>query len=186
MKKLFTFNTKTLVATGLGAALFTLLFMYVKVPSWIPSTQIQVAYGVSAFFGSLFGPLAGGLIALIGHFITDSVQYGSAWWSWVLASGVASFISSLTYMSLKIEEGIFGKDDIIKFNLVQVIGNIIAWILVAPMLDILIYAEPASLVFMQGALAAVSNAISTGVIGTILLVAYSKTKVKSGSLSKQS
>ena len=88
MKKMFSFNTKTLVATGLGAALFTLLFMYVKVPSWIPETQIQVAYGISAFFGALFGPVAGCLIAFIGHFISDSVQYGSAWWSWVIASGL--------------------------------------------------------------------------------------------------
>ena len=37
-KKLFSFNTKTLVATGLGAALFTLLFMFVKVPTGIPET----------------------------------------------------------------------------------------------------------------------------------------------------
>ena len=35
MKKLFSFNTKTLVATGLGAALFTLLFMFVKIPTGI-------------------------------------------------------------------------------------------------------------------------------------------------------
>ena len=40
MKKLFSFNTKTLVATGLGAALFTLLFMFVKIPTGIPNTEI--------------------------------------------------------------------------------------------------------------------------------------------------
>ena len=34
-KKMFEFKTKTIVATGLGAALFTLLFMYVKVPTGI-------------------------------------------------------------------------------------------------------------------------------------------------------
>ena len=37
MKKLFSFNTKTLVATGLGAALFTLLFMFVKIPTGMSS-----------------------------------------------------------------------------------------------------------------------------------------------------
>jgi energy-coupling factor transport system substrate-specific component len=59
-KKLFEFKTKTIVATGLGAALFTLLFMYVKVPTGIPETEIQTAYGIGAFFGALFGPIAGG------------------------------------------------------------------------------------------------------------------------------
>lgn len=41
MKKLFKVTTKTIVATGLGAALFTLLFMFVKVPSPIPETSFQ-------------------------------------------------------------------------------------------------------------------------------------------------
>ena len=81
-KKMFTFNTKTLVGTALGAALFTVLFMYVKIPTGIPETQLQTAYGIGGFFAALFGPLAGFLIAFIGHAISDIVQYGSAWWSW--------------------------------------------------------------------------------------------------------
>lgn len=184
MKSMFKFDTKSLVATGLGAALFTLLFMYVKVPSWVPETQLQVAYGVSVFFGTLFGPIVGGAIAFIGHFITDSLQYG-AWWSWIIASGVCSFIGSMAYTSVRIEEGIFEKSDIIKFNIYQVVGNLIAWMIVAPVLDVLIYAEPVNLVIAQGCLAALLNSVSTGIVGTILLVAYSKTKVKSGSLSKE-
>ena len=32
MKDMFKVNTRTIVATGIGAALFMLLFMYVKVP----------------------------------------------------------------------------------------------------------------------------------------------------------
>lgn len=43
---------------------------------------------------------------------------------------------------------------------------------VAPVLDILIYSEPVNKVFAQGAFAAVSNIISTAVVGTILLAAY--------------
>lgn len=39
-KKLFAFNTRTLVGTALGAALFTVLFMFVKIPTGIPETQI--------------------------------------------------------------------------------------------------------------------------------------------------
>jgi energy-coupling factor transport system substrate-specific component len=68
----------------------------------------------------------------------------------------------------------------------QLIANAIAWILVAPVLDILIYSEPVNLVFTQGIVAAVSNAISTGIIGTILLVLYSRTRSQKGSLTKES
>ena len=185
MKKLFEFKTKTIVATGLGAALFTLLFMYVKIPTGIPETDIQTAYGIGAFFAALFGPIAGGLIAFIGHALSDSIQYGSAWWSWVVASGLSCFIIGLVYPKLHVEDGEFGKKDIILFNVYQIIGNAIAWIIVAPILDILIYAEPANLVFTQGVVAAISNAISSGVIGTILLVLYSRTRSTKGSLTKE-
>ena len=159
--------------------------MYVKIPTGIPETDIQTAYGIGAFFAALFGPIAGGLIAFIGHALSDSIQYGSAWWSWVVASGLSCFIIGLVYPKLHVEDGEFGKKDIILFNVYQIIGNAIAWIIVAPILDILIYAEPANLVFTQGVVAAISNAISSGVIGTILLVLYSRTRSKKGSLTKE-
>lgn len=184
MNKYFKVTTKTIVATGLGAALFMLLFMYVKVPSPIPETSFQTAYGISAFFAAIYGPIAGGLIAFIGHALSDAIQYGSPWWSWVIASGVASFIFGFAYKSTKVEEGEFKSKDIIKFNVIQVIGNAIAWILVAPLLDIFIYSEPVELVFTQGVVAAVMNSISAGVIGTFFLIAYAATRTKKGSITK--
>ena len=185
MKKMFKVTTKTIVATGLGAALFALLFMYVKVPTGIPETSIQTAYGLGAFFAALFGPIAGGLIAFIGHALSDALQYGSPWWSWVIASGVSMFLVGLVYTKLKVEEGEFGWKDVLRFNIYQVIANVIAWIIIAPVLDIVIYAEPANLVLTQGAVACLSNAVSAGVIGSLLLFAYSKTRSKKGSLQKE-
>ena len=185
MKKLFEFKTKTIVATGIGAALFTLLFMYIKIPTGIPETQIQTSYGVGGFFAAMFGPIAGFLIAFIGHAISDSVQYGSAWWSWVVASGVSCCVIGLCYPKLKVDEGVFGKADILRYNIYQIIGNAIAWVVVAPVLDIVVYSEPVNLVFTQGIVAAISNAVSAGVIGSILLFLYSKTRAGKGSLKAE-
>jgi energy-coupling factor transport system substrate-specific component len=185
MNKLFEFNTRTIVATGIGAALFTLLFMYVKVPSPVPETSFQTAYGLGAFFATLFGPIAGALIAFIGHALSDAVQYGSPWWSWVIASGVSGFVFGFAFKRTGVDEGEFGGKDILTFNVIQIIGNAIAWILVAPVLDILIYQEPVNLVFTQGITAAIMNAISVAVIGTLLLVAYAATRTKKGSLTKK-
>lgn len=183
-KKLFDFNTKTIVAIGLGAALVTILFMYVKIPTPIPETQIQTSYGVISFFGALFGPIAGGLIAIIGHSLADSVQYGSIWWSWAIASGVCGLLMGMVYTKLEVEDGVFNGKNILVFNIYQIIAHAISWVLVAPILDIVIYAEPVNLVFVQGATAFATNAIGTGVIGTLLLIAYSKTRSKKGSLTK--
>ncbi len=181
-KKMFSFGTRKIVATALGAALFTLLFMYVKIPTGIPETQIQTAYGIGAFFAALFGPICGGLVAFIGHALSDTVQYGSAWWSWVIASGLTCFIIGLVYPRLHVDEGEFGVKDAILFNIFQIVANAICWIGVAPILDILIYAEAPSLVFVQGVVAFITNALSAGIIGTILLKLYSSTRASRGSL----
>jgi energy-coupling factor transport system substrate-specific component len=183
-KKLFEFKTITIVAVGLGAAIFTLLFMFVKVPSPVPETSFQTAYGIAGFFGALFGPIAGALIAFTGHAISDAVQYGSPWWSWVIASGVSGFIYGVSYKFLGIREGHFNGKSLVIFNIVQIIGNAVAWVAVAPALDILIYAEPANLVFAQGAIAFAMNSVSCAVIGSVLLSIYAKTRTKEGSLKK--
>lgn len=185
MKKMFDFKTKTLVGTALGAALFTVLFMYVKIPTGIPEVAIQSAYGIGGFFAAMFGPIAGFLIAFIGHAVSDAVQYGSPWWSWIVASGVACGITGLVYPSLHVEDGELSVKDMVKYNVLQVIGNLVAWIIVAPVLDIVVYGEPVNLVFVQGVAAAIPNIIATGVIGTVLLLLYSKTRAKKGSLTKE-
>jgi energy-coupling factor transport system substrate-specific component len=39
-------------------------------------------------------------------------------------------------------------------------------------------------VFLQGLIAGISNAVTAAVIGTILLIIYSKTRTRTGSLKK--
>ena len=118
MKDYFRVTTRTIVATGLGAALFMLLFMYVKVPSPIPETSLQTAYGLVALFAVLFGPIAGGLIAFIGHALSDALQYGSPWWSWVIASGICGFAYGLAYKKTGVEEGNFKGQSIVIFSVI--------------------------------------------------------------------
>jgi energy-coupling factor transport system substrate-specific component len=179
---MFKFGTKKIVATGIGAALFMVLFMFVKIPSWVPETQFQTAYALGSLMAVLFGPIAGALIQFIGHALSDAAQYGSPWWSWVIASGVSGFIFGLAYRRLGIENGEFTLKGVVTWNVIQVIGNVVAWLIVAPVLDILIYAEPSNLVFTQGAVAALFGVISCGVLGTLLMFAWSKTIPKKGSL----
>ena len=145
----------------------------------------MTAYGLGAFFAVLFGPIAGALIAFIGHALSDAVQYGSPWWSWVIASGLCGAIYGLAYKRTRAEEGIFKGKDILIFNVIQVIGNVVAWVIVAPVLDILIYQEPVNLVFTQGIVAAGMNSVTVAIIGTLLLVAYAATRTKKGSLDKE-
>ncbi|MCR4677054.1 MAG: ECF-type riboflavin transporter substrate-binding protein [Sphaerochaetaceae bacterium] len=173
------------VAIGIGAALFFVLGRFVAIPSPIPNTTISAQYGLLAFMAALFGPVAGLLIAFIGHALIDFSYGWGIWWSWVIASGVTGFIMGLSAKKVLLSTEPFTGDKILKFNIYQVVGNIIAWGLIAPVLDILIYAEPANKVFTQGLVAGIANIVTTAIIGTLLCFAYSKTKPAAGSLKKE-
>ena len=69
--------------------------------------------------------------------------------------------------------------------MIQILANSIAWFLVAPSLDVLIYAEPANKVYLQGIVGGISNMVTVGVLGTILLSRYASTRIKRGSLIKE-
>ena len=179
------FGIKHVVAMGIGTALFVVL-TNVQIPvGFIPNTALQTRAAVLAFFSAIFGPVVGGAIGLIGHALGDAVFYGSVGWSWVFPDAVFGIIVGLFAAKYKVKEGSFGGKEIGLFNIVQVVANALAWILVAPVLDIVIYAEPVKKVFTQGVTAFVANVIIIGILGTLLLVAYSKVGAKSGSLSKE-
>ncbi|MFB1049872.1 ECF-type riboflavin transporter substrate-binding protein [Paraliobacillus sp. JSM ZJ581] len=181
----FSLSIKTIVAIGIGAAVYVILGRFINIPTGIPNTQIETTIAFLAFMSVLFGPVAGGLIGFIGHALKDVLMWGSVWWSWVFISLFVGFFIGLFAYRIKVQEGAFGRRQIIHFNIVQIIVQVVGWCFFGPILDIIIYAEPANKVFTQGAVAGVSNIISVGVLGTILLVSYAKTQSKAGSLSKE-
>lgn len=182
MKKM---SVKTVVAIGIGAALFFVLGRFVAIPvPLVPNTTFNLQYGILGLFAAMFGPVAGLLIGFVGHTLID-LSWGSPWWSWILASGVFGLLVGLLTSKLDLEGGEFGKKEIITFNLAQVAAHLVAWVLVAPCLDVVVYAEKMSKVVTQGITAGILNAVTTGIVGTLLMLAYSKTRTKRGSLDKE-
>ncbi|HEL1551354.1 TPA: ECF-type riboflavin transporter substrate-binding protein [Streptococcus suis] len=177
-------SIKTVVATGIGAALFVVIGLLISIPTFVPNTYIQLQYAVQSLLSIVFGPIVGFFVGLIGHAFIDALRGGSPWWSWVLASGVFGLVVGLTKKRLRIQEGIFEGKDILFFNLVQIAANVLAWGVIAPVLDILIYSEAANKVFAQGLVAGIANSITVAIAGTLLLAVYAKSQTKTGSLSK--
>jgi len=175
-------NIRTVVAIGIGSAIFFVLFRFVAIPSGIPNLNLNLACAVLAFFAAIFGPVAGFCIGLIGHTLTD-LTWGGVWWSWVIADAVFGLIIGVMWKKFKIEEGAFGVKEIVYFNITQIAANVIAWVAIAPVLDILFFQEPASKVFLQGVAAALINSAVILILGTVLAAGYSKSRTKAGSLS---
>lgn len=182
MKK---FGIKEVVAIGIGTALFVAL-TEIQIPlGFIPNTALQPRAALLAFFAAVFGPIVGGVIGLLGHALGDALFYGSVWWSWVFPDAVFGIVVGLFVAKFKIKEGGFGGKEIGLFNIIQVLGNAVAWILLAPALDIAVYAEPANKVFAQGFFAFLGNVIIIAILGTLLSAGYTKIGAKSSSLQKE-
>ncbi len=175
-------SIKTVIAIGIGAAVFMVLARFAAIPTPIPNTTFNTAYGFLALMSVIFGPLVGAFIGFIGHTISDLMSFGLPWFSWIIASSIVGLVIGFASKKLKVNEGEFNKKQMIIFNIYQVIGNAIAWFVVAPSLDILIYAEPAKKVYVQGAVAGILNMITVAVLGTILISSYARSRVKKGSL----
>ena len=171
-------SIKTVVAVGIGAALFFVLGRFVAIPSPVPNTNISLQY-------AMYGPVAGGLIGFIGHALIDLSWGGSPWWSWVITSAFVGVVIGLFAKKLNVQEGVFDKTKTAIFAIANVAAHVIGWVVVAPVLDILIYAEPVKKVFAQGVFAAISNTITGVIVGGLLIVAYTKTIAKKGSLDRE-
>ena len=178
-------SVKTVVAIGIGAALYFVLMRFVAIPTFIPNVNINVGIAVLALFAAVFGPIAGFLIGFIGHTLTDLTWGWGVWWSWVICSGLVGLGIGFFRKLYGIEEGAFGLKQCLIFNGIQIGVNAVVWALLAPILDILIFSEPAAKVFAQGWIAGLTNIVVTLILGSLLAFGYSKTRTKAGSLKAE-
>ena len=175
-------SVKTVVAIGIGAALYFVLMRFVAIPTGIPNLNINLGIAVFAVFAAIFGPIAGFIIGFVGHTLVDLTAGWGVWWSWITASGVFGLLVGLFWKLYKIEEGGFGLKQCLIFNAIQIAANVVVWVFIARTLDFLIYKEPFAKVTLQAFAAAVGNSITVLVIGSLLAFAYSRTRSKSSSL----
>jgi|GEM_PF-20945 len=178
-------SVKAVVAVGIGAALMFVLMRFVTVPTGVPNVNVNLGIAVLGLFAAVFGPVAGFLIGFIGHTLVDLTWGWGVWWTWVVCSALFGFSVGLFRKLYPIEEGYFGLRQIVGFNIVQALTNIVVWIGIAPTLDVLINQRPANLVYTQGVTVAAINIASVLVLGTLLSVGYAKTRTRAGSLKAE-
>ena len=162
---------KRLGIIAAGSVLFFLLGAFVTIPSPIDTVNICVQYGLLAFLSVVCGPLTGALTGLLGHICID-LHAGKLCWSWIIAS--AAFGSLLGVLANVTHLRAHGRDRelLIRFNLAQVATCVVCWAGIAPVLEILLYNESMDRIFEQGLTAGIANAVTTAIVGSLLLTAY--------------
>ncbi|MCC4422717.1 ECF-type riboflavin transporter substrate-binding protein [Limosilactobacillus reuteri] len=184
-KLLGTWDTKTIVAVAVGAALFGVLIDFVSIPVF-SNTKLSVAYLIPVYIGALFGPLPAGVVGLVGNFFADLIAGSGFWPEWWIGNFIAAFIIGLLPVyGVHIKDGIFTKKQAFIFGIVTIIGLLISFGFVAPYLNTIFYGGEKAINFAQGWIAVVSDGIVAIIAGIPLLYALAKRYKRASNLIKE-
>lgn len=169
---------KKILIILIGVVLFFLVGRFGSFPSGVPHTDITLQYVVLAVFTAPCGPVAGGLIAFIGHSLIDLSWGDIPSWGWVFASAFVGVVSGLickkSGVTGSLAQGSFNGRQFISYTLANLAGHVPAWLLIAPCLDILLRAKLAENVFRQGLTCLIIDGLTSIVLGGLLLLALSR------------
>ena len=165
---------KILAAVVIGSVLMFVLNRYCSIDIGVAYTYIYFGNAVLAIFAAAFGPIAGLLIGLIGHTLVDHVAGWGLWWSWICASGLFGLVIGSFWKYFKIDEGGFGVKEAVIFNFIQICANLLAYGFTARILDMSVFTQNFGMVTIQGFVATGVNSTVIIILGTPLLIAYSK------------
>jgi len=178
-------NTVTLVAVAVGAALFGVLMVYGSIPVFA-NTFLTSAMIIPVIVGGLFGPLPAFATMLIGNFVADLIGGWGFWFDWSVGNGVLGlFIGALPLYGARIDEGIFSVKHAIIYAVCVIIGNAVAFGLVTPIMTSIFYAADLEITFIQAFAGGIANTAVLVVIGIPILFLFANRYKKRTNLKEE-
>jgi len=178
-------NTMTLVAVAIGAALFGVLMVFVSFPVFT-NTYLTAAMVIPVIVGGLFGPLPAFATLLIGNFVADLIGGWGFWFDWSVGNGVLGlFVGALPLYGARIDEGIFKVQHAIIYAVCCIVGNAIAFGIVTPVMTSLFYAADLEITFIQAFASGVANTAVLVIVGIPLLFLFASRYKKRSDLKEE-
>ena len=167
-KRVGEWNTKTIVAVAIGAALFGVLMCYGGIPIFT-NTSLTTAMIIPVIVGALFGPLPAMVCCGVGNVIADLIGGWGLWFDWSVGNAVMAFcVGLLPVYGANIKEGIFTAKHAVIYAVCCILGNIFS---------ALFYGSDLNLTFLQALAATLGNTLVLVVVGIpILLVLANRYK----------
>ena len=167
-------NTKTIVAVAIGAALYGVLMVWGSIPVFT-NTNLTSAMTIPVVVGALFGPLPATVALLVGNCLADLIGGWGFWFDWSIGNGVLGlFVGLLPLYGADIKNGIFKVKHAVIYTICCVLGNAIAFGIVTPVMTALLYSADLEITFIQSLAGGISNTAVLVVIGIPVLVLLSK------------
>ncbi|MBJ7659036.1 ECF-type riboflavin transporter substrate-binding protein [Weissella confusa] len=162
------------IGTIVGTIVFVVLFKYIAWPSGVAHTDITLAPAWLALMSAIFGPIAGFIVAFIGHSLTDlsSASLDSVWWTWAIADGMFGFFMGLATTRIGIFVGELTSRKLVLFNIWQLTANAVVWLVIAPLGDHWIYGTMLGKAYAQAGMAMLANTLVIAILGTLFIKLY--------------
>ena len=158
-------NTRTIVTVAIGAALFGVLMNYGGIPIFT-NTSLTTAMIVPVVVGALYGPLPAAVAAGVGNTVADLIGGWGMYPAWSIANAVAAmFIGALPLYGAYIKKGVFEVKHMVIYLICLVVGNALAFGVVAQALTVVFEGGDMNLSLLQGLYASVGNILVEAVIG---------------------
>ena len=175
-------NTKTVVAIAIGAALFGVLMNFGGIPVFT-NTRLTTAMIVPVIVGSMFGPVPAFITCFVGNTIADLIGGWGFWFDWSVGNGVLGFIIGLLpFYGAKINEGIFKPVHAVIYAITCVVGNAIAFGVITPLLTVAFYGGELTITFFQAFAGGLANTAVLVIIGIPILYALARRSARSTNL----
>ena len=170
-------NTKTIVAVAIGAALFGVLMCYGGIPIFT-NTSLTTAMIIPVIVGAPFGPLPAMVCCGVGNVIADLIGGWGLWFDWSVGNAVMAFcVGLLPVYGANIKEGIFTAKHAVIYAVCCILGNMVAFGVITPIFSALFYGSDLNLTFLQALAATLGNTLVLVVVGIpILLVLANRYK----------
>lgn len=178
-------DTRTIVGIAIGAALFGVLMNFGSIRVFT-NTSLSSAMIVDVIVGALFGPLPAALTAFLGNVISDLIGGWGFWFDWSIGNGVLGFfVGLLPLYGARIKDGIFTGKQAVIYAILVIVGNLIGFGVVTPILTYLFYSQELTITWGQAAAAVISNASVQIIIGIPLLFLLAKRNARSTNLKQE-
>ncbi|MBR2686065.1 MAG: ECF-type riboflavin transporter substrate-binding protein [Erysipelotrichaceae bacterium] len=178
-------DTKTVVGVAIGAALYGVLMNYGGIRVFT-NTSLTTAMIIDVIVGALFGPLPAALMAFCGNVIADLIGGWGFWFDWSVGNGVlAFFVGLLPLYGARINDGVFTTKHAVIYAITVIVGNLVAFGAVTPLLTYLWYSNELTITWSQCLSAFASNASVQIIVGIPLLFLLAGRNARSTNLSKE-
>ena len=178
-------NTRTIVAMAIGAALFGVLMVWGSIPVFT-NTYLTTAMIIPVIVGALFGALPACIATLVGNCLADLIGGWRFWFDWSIGNGVLGFcIGLLPLYGARIKEGIFTVKHAIIYAIIAVLGNSFAFGVVTPVMTSLFYSTDLEITFLQSFASSISNSAVLIIVGIPLLFILARRNAKRNNLTEE-